>query len=87
VPHLFEFTQEHKDAARTLLAEAERLRTSLVVGIEEAWMRPTEPEKDVPDAAVGIKATRIEPVDKVARPMEPRPSEWRDEVITAVCLS
>jgi hypothetical protein len=85
VPHLLEFTDAHRDAARTLLADTNSLRDVLIASVEEAWARPAQAQVEPLDS-LALRPARMEPVDKVARPAVPYPSEWRDEVLSAVYL-
>ena len=84
LPHLLQFTEEHKREAGVLQAELESFEAELRVAVEEIWAKPASegeaPAEAQPDgwAARMLEHERqrqLRPLEKVAKP-ELAKQEW-----------
>jgi hypothetical protein len=82
LPHLFQFTSEHREEGRALQAELSEFEEELGKALEEVWTKATD--EDVPP--IDSWAARMEerertkavnPVDKVPKPELSRGENWR----------
>lgn len=79
LPHMLQFTDEHREEGKALQAELVSFQDELSKAIEEVWTRPSGTEsKDVtavPPGA-GEAAKPQDPQDKIAKPQIVEPT-WR----------
>ncbi|KAF8339341.1 pol II transcription elongation factor [Amanita rubescens] len=82
LPHLFQFTSEHREEGRALQAELSEFEEELGKALEEVWTKATD--EDVPP--IDSWAARMEerertkavnPIDKVPKPELSRGENWR----------
>ena len=85
LPHLLQFTEEHKREAKKLQADLESFEEELRAAVEEIWTKPasegeatTEPTPDGWAARMleHEKQRQVNPLDKVTKP-ELAKQEWR----------
>ena len=85
LPHLLQFTEEHKREARALQSELESFEEEVRVAVEEIWTKPVSngdaTTEVTPDgwAARMLEHERqrqVDPLDKVTKP-ELAKQEWR----------
>ena len=88
LPHLLQFTEEHREEAASLRADLIIFSEELAIAVEEIWTKPSEPEENVEQSGqphADSWAARMEahekrkhanPVDTVPRP-ELAKSEWK----------
>jgi elongator complex protein 1 len=84
LPHLLQFTSEHREEGLGLQNEVEAFDTELKESVEEIWTRPVE--ESVPDgwAARMAEVERgrvVNALDKVAKPDLFRGNDWRVKLI------
>ena len=89
MPHLLQFTAEHREAGLGLQNEVETFEVELKECVEEIWTRPVEEENEVGGASVpdgwASRMAEVErgrvmnPLDKVAKPdlLNSRGNDWR----------
>lgn len=82
LPHLFQFTSEHREEGQALQAELSEFENELGKALEEVWTKAAD--EDVPP--IDSWAARMEerernktvnPIDKVPKPELPRGENWR----------
>ena len=90
LPHMLQFTDEHREEGKALQGELVAFQEELSRAIEEVWIRPPESgSKDAPvtnvlqnETAVGVSpgageaAKPHDPLDKIAKPQTTEPT-WR----------
>lgn len=81
MPHLFQFTGEHRDEGLGLQNEMEAFEMELKEGIEEIWTRSAGEPSVVDDWASRMaeveRKKAVNPVDKVAKPDTAAGKDWR----------
>jgi elongator complex protein 1 len=87
LPHLLQFTAEHREEGLGLQNEVEAFEVELKESVEEIWTRPVVDEENgvgasVPDSwasrmAEVEKDRVVNPLDKVAKPDLFQRSDWR----------
>lgn len=91
MPHLLQFTAEHREEGLGLQNEVEAFEMELKECVEEIWTRPVEESEvgggSVPDGwasrmAEVEKSRFLNPLDKVAKPDLFQGSDWRVKGIT-----
>ncbi len=88
LPHLLQFTDEHRTEAASLQQELSELAGELTEAVEEIWKKTPESEEGTEAASAPAmdswaarmeaheKQKHVNPVDKVAKPDLARP-EWK----------
>lgn len=86
MPHLLQFTAEHREEGLGLQNEMEAFEVELKECVEEIWTRPVEENgvggASIPDGwasrmAEMEKGRILNPLDKVAKPDVFQGSDWR----------
>ena len=82
LPHLFQFTAEHRGEGRALQAELSEFEDELRGSLEEVWVKIENDGRQVVDSWAARMEERekkqaINPIDKVPKPEFPRGSDWR----------
>ncbi|KAF9012601.1 IKI3 family-domain-containing protein [Cyathus striatus] len=84
LPHMFQFTKEHRDEGVALQSEIAQFEEELRESLDEIWTRPIEDDTDAPQAdswASGMeaiaKSRHINTLDKVSKPELSQGSHWR----------
>jgi elongator complex protein 1 len=78
LPHLLQFTAEHRDKGLGLQNEVEAFEIELKEDIEEIWNRPVE-ENGVDGAswAPRTEVKSVDPVEKVVKPDISQGNGWK----------
>lgn len=85
MPHLFQFTPEHRDEGLDLQKELGGLEEEMKQALEEIWLKPStkdegesvEADTRAPRTEEREKARQIDPSEKVPKPELPRADGWR----------
>ena len=82
MPHLLQFTSEHREEGLGLQNEVEAFEKELKESVEEIWTRPVEENEEegggwASRMAEVEKARAVNPLDKVAKPDLFRVSDWK----------
>ena len=83
MPHLLQFTSEHREEGLGLQNEVDAFEMELKESVEEIWTRPVEEnEESIPDGwasrmAEVERGRVVNALDKVAKPDLFRGSDWR----------
>lgn len=83
MPHLLQFTTEHRDEGLGLQNEVEAFEVELKESIEDIWTRPCEENgMNTPDGWASRMAEvernqAVNPLDKVAKPDISQLTDWR----------
>jgi elongator complex protein 1 len=83
VPHLLQFTAEHREEGFGLQNEVEAFEAELKECIEEIWSRPSElddgnaPEGWAARMAEVERNKAVDPLDKVVKPELFQGKDWR----------
>lgn len=84
MPHLLQFTAEHREEGCGLQNDVEAFEVELKESIEEIWSRPVGlDDRNVPEgwaarmAEVERNKAAVDPLDKVAKPDLFHGKDWR----------
>ncbi|KIL68708.1 hypothetical protein M378DRAFT_8174 [Amanita muscaria Koide BX008] len=82
LPHLFQFTEEHREEGRALQAELSEFENELGKALEEVWTKAEDDDKaDVDSWAARMEEAErqkgINPIDKVPKPEVQGGGSWR----------
>jgi elongator complex protein 1 len=86
LPHLFQFTDEHRAEGLELQRDAKEFETELKAALDEIWARPAAPGEDEEVEPVDGWAARmaeiernkaINPIDKVPKPDVSQVRDWQ----------
>lgn len=82
MPHLLQFTAEHRVEGLGLQNEVEAFEVELKEAIEEIWTRPAEDNTGIPDGWASRMAElernkAVNALDKVEKPAISLGKEWR----------
>ena len=69
MPHMLQFTQEHKQEGRSLQKEILQFQDELRCSIDEIWA--------IPEINVGDPERPQNPADKILKPEVVEPAQWR----------
>ncbi|KAK0226513.1 pol II transcription elongation factor [Armillaria fumosa] len=82
IPHLFEFTPDHREEGSNLQKEVDAFERELQETVEDIWKKPAEEGETATDSWAARmeqveKAKRVNPVDSVPKPELGRNADWR----------
>ncbi|KAK0495026.1 pol II transcription elongation factor [Armillaria luteobubalina] len=82
IPHLFEFTPDHREEGSNLQKEVDAFERELQETVEDIWKKPTEEGETATDSWAARmeqveKAKRVNPVETVPKPELGRNADWR----------
>ncbi|PBK88520.1 pol II transcription elongation factor [Armillaria gallica] len=82
IPHLFEFTPDHREEGSNLQKEVDAFERELQETVEDIWKKPAEEGESATDSWAARmeqveKAKRVNPVDSVPKPELGRNADWR----------
>jgi elongator complex protein 1 len=86
LPHLAQFTEEHRNEAIELRTRTTSLKDALRSAIEEAWTAPLVPEMGEQSWEARITAAqRVEPTTRVPRPeIKTHGAEWGSPLVSVI---
>ena len=79
MPHLLQFTSEHREEGLGLQNEVEEFEKEMEESVDEIWTRPAEegnPDDWASRMASVERSRAVNPLDKVGKPDVIRGSDW-----------
>lgn len=82
LPHLLQFTSEHREEGAKLQKDMESFEEELGIAVSEIWAKPQEEESETVDTWVSRmeeleKSRRVNPIERVPKPEMGKSEGWK----------